>query len=87
MKTGDTWGREYQQNVTDSGGLISVGNWRPSDGPSMSDELFPHIVHGFRRRNLPLVTFHVFFKFCGNPVKLDCDFRKIPIKLVYWISL
>ncbi|XP_015840718.1 ionotropic receptor 93a isoform X1 [Tribolium castaneum] len=58
MKTGDTWGREYQQNGTDSGGLISVGNWRPSDGPSMSDELFPHIVHGFRKRNLPIVTFH-----------------------------
>ncbi|RZC40297.1 glutamate receptor ionotropic, delta-2, partial [Asbolus verrucosus] len=61
MKTGDTWGREYQQNSSNSDNvpeLISVGNWRPSDGPSLSDELFPHIVHGFRKRNLPLVSFH-----------------------------
>ncbi|XP_063930697.1 ionotropic receptor 93a [Zophobas morio] len=61
MKAGDTWGREYQQNASSSDSsaeLMSVGKWRPSDGPSMSNELFPHVAHGFRRRNLPLVSFH-----------------------------
>lgn len=68
MKTAETWGKEYQQqqqkqqNNGDSVSAIDilhVGSWRPSDGPSMSDELFPHIVHGFRGMNLPMISFHV----------------------------
>ncbi|KAJ8957248.1 hypothetical protein NQ318_007812 [Aromia moschata] len=65
MDTSETWGKEYQfasssQNtsVSSSVEIIPVGSWRPSDGPSMSDELFLHISHGFRGMNLPLVSFH-----------------------------
>lgn len=59
METGDTWGRENQPNSTSTAELISAGKWRPSDGASMRDQLFPHVVYGFRKRNLPLVSFHV----------------------------
>ncbi|KAJ8961600.1 hypothetical protein NQ314_005917, partial [Rhamnusium bicolor] len=65
MKTGETWGKEYQfSNLSHNSSseslidIISVGAWRPSDGPSMTDELFVHISHGFRGKNLPLVSFH-----------------------------
>ncbi|KAJ8979691.1 hypothetical protein NQ317_000975, partial [Molorchus minor] len=65
MDTGETWGKEYQftnytQNTTAESAveIVSVGSWRPSDGPSMTDELFLHISHGFRGKNLPLVSFH-----------------------------
>nr|XP_023015792.1 ionotropic receptor 93a-like [Leptinotarsa decemlineata] len=60
MKTGETWGQEYQnlsRNITSQ--LIPVGTWRPSDGATMIDELFLHIAHGFRKKILPMVTFHV----------------------------
>ncbi|XP_074038952.1 ionotropic receptor 93a isoform X3 [Leptinotarsa decemlineata] len=59
MKTGETWGQEYQnlgRNITSQ--LIPVGTWRPSDGATMFDELFLHIAHGFRKKILPMVTFH-----------------------------
>ncbi|KAJ8914261.1 hypothetical protein NQ315_003626, partial [Exocentrus adspersus] len=65
MKTGETWGKEYHllndfsSNVPNSLiDILAVGTWRPSDGVSMTDELFPHISHGFRGRNLPVVSFH-----------------------------
>lgn len=38
--------------------IIEVGWWRPGAGPTLNDELFPHIAHGFRGRTLPLVSFH-----------------------------
>lgn len=60
FQAGDTWGREYTKLATDNvAELIKVGYWRPSDGTSLIDELFPHISHGFRGRNLPFVSFHV----------------------------
>ncbi|GBP34784.1 Ionotropic receptor 93a [Eumeta japonica] len=39
--------------------LLDVGYWRPVDGVRRSDELFPHVEHGFRGRALPIVTYHV----------------------------
>lgn len=66
MKTGETWGKEYQLSnyfnnsaVESVVEILPVGTWRPSDGPSMTDELFLHIAHGFRGKNLPVVSFHV----------------------------
>lgn len=60
MQTGETWGREYQQNTSNSNSeMIPVGSWRPIEGASMTDELFPHVSQGFRGKILPLVTFHV----------------------------
>ncbi|GLV41761.1 Ionotropic receptor 93a [Carabus blaptoides fortunei] len=56
LKAGDTWGRTYMQNHNDE--LLQVGFWRPSDGVSFTDEMFPHIKHKFRGRVLPLVTYH-----------------------------
>ncbi|XP_018576793.1 ionotropic receptor 93a isoform X2 [Anoplophora glabripennis] len=65
MSTGETWGKEYQlanyfknseiQSVIE---ILPVGTWRPSDGPSMNDELFLHVAHGFRGKTLPVVSFH-----------------------------
>lgn len=59
IQAGDTWGREYIENKTSSSELIEVGTWRPSDGCTLTDVLFPHIVHGFRGRILPMHSFHV----------------------------
>ncbi|KAL1505744.1 hypothetical protein ABEB36_005237 [Hypothenemus hampei] len=59
LEAGETWGREYQTPGENSIADIQlVGTWRPSDGPSMTDVLFPHIAHGFRSITLPLVSFH-----------------------------
>ncbi|CAG9765217.1 unnamed protein product [Ceutorhynchus assimilis] len=59
LETGETWGKEYQNQADSSmASLLQIGSWRPSDGPSMVDVLFPHIAHGFRRKLLPLVSFH-----------------------------
>ncbi|XP_060523883.1 ionotropic receptor 93a isoform X1 [Cylas formicarius] len=61
LQTSETWGREYQTQDYQSDSIaeiLPVGTWRPSDGPSMKDELFPHIAHGFRGKNLPFVSFH-----------------------------
>ncbi|XP_050293416.1 ionotropic receptor 93a [Anthonomus grandis grandis] len=60
FETGETWGREYQVMETDESvaQILSVGTWRPSDGATLVDELFPHVTQGFRRKTLPLVSFH-----------------------------
>lgn len=60
IETGETWGVEYQ-NIGDLANpqLLFVGTWRPTDGPTMKDELFVHIAHGFRGKLLPMVSFHV----------------------------
>ncbi|XP_017778842.1 PREDICTED: glutamate receptor ionotropic, delta-2 [Nicrophorus vespilloides] len=62
LQAAETWGKEYPQGSTSSKEigpqLLYVGSWRPSDGSSMVDELFPHVAHGFRGRSLPLITFH-----------------------------
>nr|QRF71037.1 ionotropic receptor [Semiothisa cinerearia] len=38
--------------------LLNVGFWRPIDAVSFSDALFPHVEHGFRGKELPIVTYH-----------------------------
>ncbi|KAF7278271.1 hypothetical protein GWI33_008627 [Rhynchophorus ferrugineus] len=61
FETGETWGREYLENNRADNSIaeiLSVGTWRPSDGPTMTDELFPHVSHGFRGKTLPVVSFH-----------------------------
>ncbi|CAH0552900.1 unnamed protein product [Brassicogethes aeneus] len=60
FQTGETWGKEYSQNNTSesTADILSVGTWRPSDGPTITDELFPHITQGFRGKTLPVLTFH-----------------------------
>ncbi|XP_030750228.1 ionotropic receptor 93a [Sitophilus oryzae] len=61
FETGETWGREYLDSIRSEHSIaeiLQVGSWRPSDGPTMSDELFPHISHGFRGKTLPVVSFH-----------------------------
>lgn len=51
---------EYQTNDHQSKpSFLPVGTWRPVDGPTMTDELFIHVSHGFRKKILPIVTFHV----------------------------
>lgn len=66
--SGETWGKEYQTHEDFSTvDIIPVGSWRPSDGPTMTDALFPHVAHGFRGSNLPLVSFHVSLK-CINRI-------------------
>ena len=60
LKSGDTWGQLYKTNSSNfKPNVINIGCWRPRDGPTLDDTLFPHVVHGFRGRSLPMVTFHV----------------------------
>ncbi|XP_034244940.1 ionotropic receptor 93a [Thrips palmi] len=40
------------------GRLVSVGWWRPREGLTLQDALFPHAAYGFKGRNLPLLSFH-----------------------------
>nr|AMM70658.1 ionotropic receptor 93a [Heliconius melpomene rosina] len=65
----DTWGATYREktyetkrNVTsiviEHVELLNVGIWRPIDGIKFEDVLFPHIVHGFRGKELPIITYH-----------------------------
>ncbi|XP_026496230.2 ionotropic receptor 93a [Vanessa tameamea] len=67
----DTWGTTYRdstneniskENVTTSViedvKLINVGIWRPIDGIKFEDVLFPHVEHGFRGKELPIITYH-----------------------------
>lgn len=39
--------------------LTDVGFWKPNDGVQMTDVLFPHVSHGFRNKNIHIVTYHV----------------------------
>lgn len=59
FEAGETWGREYMENKTTLSELTYVGTWRPSDGCTLKDVLFPHITYGFRGRTLPMYSFHV----------------------------
>ncbi|KAK4883102.1 hypothetical protein RN001_006421 [Aquatica leii] len=59
LQAAETWGKEYEKGSTSLvGDLLLVGSWRPSDGPALKDQLFPHVTHGFRGKNLPMITFH-----------------------------
>ncbi|KAJ0183472.1 hypothetical protein K1T71_001448 [Dendrolimus kikuchii] len=38
--------------------LLDVGYWRPIDAIKFKDVLFPHVAHGFRGKELPIITYH-----------------------------
>nr|QEE82793.1 ionotropic receptor 93a [Conogethes pinicolalis] len=38
--------------------MLHVGYWRPIDAIRFDDVLFPHVDHGFRGKELPVMTFH-----------------------------
>lgn len=59
MKAGDTWGTEYDDRFLGHERIQHVGWWKLREGPLMIDHLFPNVGHGFRGRNLPLISFHV----------------------------
>lgn len=60
MKAGETWGKEFQPGGKSSiEELLDVGIWHPREGHIMKDTLFPHVVHGFRGRSLPMISFNV----------------------------
>ncbi|CAH1636349.1 unnamed protein product [Spodoptera littoralis] len=44
--------------VIDKIDLLNVGIWRPIDAVRFEDVLFPHIHHGFRGKELPIITYH-----------------------------
>ncbi|XP_037875093.2 ionotropic receptor 93a [Bombyx mori] len=69
----DTWGVTYRQNdvpeqinehangstgVIEHLELMNVGIWRPIDAMTFADLLFPHVHHGFRGKELPIITYH-----------------------------
>lgn len=56
--TADTWGVEFQETPT-TADLTVIGIWQIQTGFKLNDHVFPHIEHGFRRRTLSIVTFHV----------------------------
>ncbi|CAG9787632.1 unnamed protein product [Diatraea saccharalis] len=37
---------------------MQVGYWRPIDAIRFNDVLFPHVEHGFRGKDLPVITYH-----------------------------
>ncbi|KAF9802070.1 hypothetical protein SFRURICE_004321 [Spodoptera frugiperda] len=45
--------------VIDKIDLLNVGIWRPIDAVRFEDVLFPHIHHGFRGKELPIITYHM----------------------------
>ncbi|CAH2047486.1 unnamed protein product, partial [Iphiclides podalirius] len=71
----DTWGATYRQHadkavtvdsdvnttngVIEDVQLLQVGTWRSIDGMRFNDALFPHIAHGFRGKELPIITYHM----------------------------
>lgn len=78
VETADVWGTRYEstvfssqtasekKNIQDSliaFKLINTGMWRPFEGLTMIDALFPHISHGFRGRTFHVVTYHVRFEY------------------------
>ncbi|KAK9880273.1 hypothetical protein WA026_010146 [Henosepilachna vigintioctopunctata] len=59
FRSSDTWGLEYESSVdTAAPRTLKVGTWTPTAGVEMFDELFLHVAHGFRSKNLQLVTIH-----------------------------
>ncbi|XP_061378615.1 ionotropic receptor 93a [Danaus plexippus] len=60
----DTWGATYDRadentsSLIEQVHLVQVGFWRPIDGVTFEDVLFPHIQHGFRGKQLPIMTYH-----------------------------
>ncbi|XP_026467499.1 ionotropic receptor 93a-like [Ctenocephalides felis] len=58
LRSSETWGRAYILDDTEVFQLIQAGFWRPTDGLSMTDYLFPHIMNGFRGKVMPIVTYH-----------------------------
>nr|QIJ45765.1 ionotropic receptor [Glyphodes pyloalis] len=38
--------------------MLHVGYWRPIDAIRFDDVLFPHVDHGFRGKELPIITYH-----------------------------
>lgn len=73
MDTGEVWGTIYKSWTSLSSGdnwddtismkslpkLLRSGVWRPSIGCNMVDALFPHASHGFRGKELHILTYHV----------------------------
>ncbi|KAE8737044.1 Ionotropic receptor 93a, partial [Frankliniella occidentalis] len=61
LRSADTWGLSHSEprsrpHITAS--LVDVGWWRPREGLTLEDHIFPHAAHGFKGRTLPLVSFH-----------------------------
>ncbi|XP_046624536.1 uncharacterized protein LOC124307152 [Neodiprion virginianus] len=60
-----TWGESFVtgKKISDAsddgtGYFIVTGTWSPRLGAVMTDAIFPHVVHGFRGKTLPVITFH-----------------------------
>lgn len=54
---GDIWEDTVSQKPTPP--LLRAGIWKPATGCTMFDALFPHASHGFRRKELHILTYHV----------------------------
>ncbi|KAJ9582897.1 hypothetical protein L9F63_022758 [Diploptera punctata] len=63
LVAGDTWGLDYlkkekNNSYREGRHLIPVGTWTPQIGIKVAGHLFPHTLHGFGGRNLPIISFH-----------------------------
>lgn len=62
MTSAITWGTSFDFKSNESlGDIVQSGIWSPGPGPEMSEPLFPHVTHGFRGINIPIVSYHVSF--------------------------
>lgn len=52
---------DHQPSISETSDpiLIKAAVWEPTNGLLMSDAVFPHISHGFRKKVLPVVAYHV----------------------------
>ncbi|XP_063979673.1 ionotropic receptor 93a isoform X2 [Diachasmimorpha longicaudata] len=54
-----TWGNRIGSGAdSEPHTLLETGVWTPDPGYQSNDYLFPHAVHGFRGKTLPVVTYH-----------------------------
>ncbi|XP_055690671.1 ionotropic receptor 93a [Lutzomyia longipalpis] len=50
--------RDFLSYISKITKFLDVGTWKPNDGVQLNDVLFPHVFHGFRGKNLHIVTYH-----------------------------
>ncbi|THK33261.1 ionotropic receptor 93a [Diachasma alloeum] len=54
-----TWGNRIGSEADiEPHTLLGTGVWTPDPGYESKDYLFPHVMHGFRGKTLPVVTYH-----------------------------
>lgn len=55
-----TWGNKIGPEMdNEPHKLEQTGIWTPDPGFEYNNDIFPHVIHGFLRKTLPIATYHV----------------------------